>query len=218
MLFNIFDLGLVNFQKAEQFQKEVFKAVKNNFLKSALILCQHYPVITLGRQAKKLNIKASGEELKRRGIPLYEIERGGDVTYHGPGQLVVYPIFNLDYFKRDIHLFLRRLEELAMQVLSDFGIFSQSQPGLTGVWVENKKIASIGIAIRNWITYYGLAINIKRDDLSNFSLIRPCGMDIMMTSLESVLGEEVSVDSVKEILIRRLQNDQSSLAGIRRGY
>jgi lipoate-protein ligase B len=215
MPFKIFDLGVINFQKAEQFQKEVFKAVKNNFLKSALILCQHYPVITLGRQAKKLNIKASGEELKKKGIPLYGIERGGDVTYHGPGQLMVYPILNLTYLRRDISLFLRMLEELAMQVLSDFGIFSQRRPGLTGVWVGERKIASIGIAIRNWITYYGLAINIKKDDLSNFSLIRPCGMDIMMTSLESVLGEEVSVDSVKEILIRRLQNDQSSLTGIR---
>jgi lipoate-protein ligase B len=206
MLFKIFDLGLINFQKAEQFQKEVFKAVKNNFLKSALILCQYYPVITLGRQAKKLNIKASGEELKRRGIPLYEIERGGDVTYHGPGQLMVYPILNLDYFKRDIHLFLRRLEGLAMQVLSDFGIFSQSQPGLTGVWVENEKIASIGIAIRNWITYYGLAINIKRDDLSNFSLIRPCGMDIKMTSLESMLDKNVNIEDVKTILLQEFKD------------
>jgi lipoate-protein ligase B len=169
----------------------------------------------LGRQAKKLNIKASGDELKKRGIPLYETERGGDVTYHGPGQLVVYPILNLDYFKRDIHLFLRRLEELAIQVLSDFGISGQRRPELTGVWVGDEKIVSIGIAIRNWITYHGLTLNIKKDDLPNFSLIRPCGMDIMMTSLESVLGKEVLIDSVKEILIRRLQNDKSSLAGIR---
>jgi len=215
MPFKIFDLGLIDFKKAEQFQRETFKAVKNNFLKSALILCQHYPVITLGRQAKKLNIKASGDELKKRGIPLYETERGGDVTYHGPGQLVVYPILNLDYFKRDIHLFLRRLEELAIQVLSDFGISGQRRPELTGVWVGDEKIVSIGIAIRNWITYHGLTLNIKKDDLPNFSLIRPCGMDIMMTSLESVLGKEVLIDSVKEILIRRLQNDKSSLAGIR---
>jgi len=206
MPFKIFDLGVINFQKAEQFQKEVFKAVKNNFLKSALILCQHYPVITLGRQAKKLNIKASGEELKKRGIPLYGIERGGDVTYHGPGQLMVYPILNLTYLRRDIPLFLRMLEELAMQVLSDFGIFSQRRPGLTGVWVGEEKIASIGIAIRNWITYYGLAVNIKKDDLPNFSLIRPCGMDIKMTSLESMLDKNVNIEDVKTILLQEFKD------------
>lgn len=205
MPFKIFDLGVINFQQAEQFQKEVFKAVKNNFLKSALILCQHYPVITLGRQAKKLNIKASGEELKKRGIPLYGIERGGDVTYHGPGQLMVYPILNLTYLKRDIPLFLRRLEELAIQVLNEFGISGQRRPGLTGVWVGEEKIASIGIAIRNWITYYGLAINIKKDDLPNFSLIRPCGMDIRMISLESVLERNVNIDDVKTILYKKLE-------------
>ena len=103
MLIEIFDLGLIDFSRAWSFQKEIFNRVKSGQLKSALILCSHYPVITLGRTANRKNILASEQTLKSKGIPLYEIERGGDVTYHGPGQLSVYPIFNLNYFKRDIH-------------------------------------------------------------------------------------------------------------------
>jgi lipoate-protein ligase B len=165
-----------------------------------LIICQHYPVITLGRGADRKNILADERELKKRNIPVYEIERGGDVTYHGPGQLVVYPIYNLSFFQRDIHLFLRKLEEMAITVLEEFGISPQRLPGLTGVWVGEKKIASIGIAIKNWITFHGLAINIKQDDLANFSLVRPCGLDITMTSLETVLNKPVNLNSVRDTL------------------
>jgi lipoate-protein ligase B len=204
----------MDFKQAEKMQREVFERVKNNLLESALIICQHYPVITLGRAGRKENIRVCAEELKNKKIPVYEVERGGDVTYHGPGQLLLYPILNLNCFKKDIHLFLRNLEGLALQLFSKFGILAQRRAGFTGVWWGNQKIASIGIAVRNWITYHGLAINIKKDDLANFSLIRPCGMDIMMTSLESVLEREVSVEQVKGIITRRLQNDQSSFAGI----
>lgn len=218
MEFKLFDLGLVDFNEAEYFQKKIFQDVKNGLLKSGLITCQHYPVITLGRSGNKKNVLISENELKIRKIAMYEVGRGGDVTYHGPGQLNVYPIFNLNYLKKDINLFLRCLEDLIINLLSDFGIKGLRYPGLTGVWVNpvtnttpltgkicngvnRKKICSIGIGIRNWITFHGLSINIKKDDLHNFSLIRPCGMDIEMTSLETVLGKEIEISYVKERLV-----------------
>ena len=162
MDFNLIDLGLIDFKEAWLQQKTIFEQVKNRVLESALIVCKHYQVITLGRQAKKENLKFSEEEIKKKGIAVYEIERGGDVTYHGPGQLTVYPIFNLSYFKKDIHWYLRLLEGIIIDLLSDFGIKGIRHAGLTGVWVGKKKIGSIGIAIKNWITFHGLSINIKK--------------------------------------------------------
>ena len=206
MDFRVFNLGLVDFKEALQFQKKIFQEIKNNYFNSALILCRHYPVITMGRQGSAENIKVSSFELRNRGIHMYEIERGGDVTYHGPGQLIVYPVFNLTYLKKDIHLFLRQLEGLAMDFLSDFGIKGLRYKGLTGVWIDKKKVASIGIAIRNWITFHGMSINIKKDDLDNFSLIEPCGMDIEMTSLETVLGKNIEIEQTKEIFTRKFKD------------
>ncbi len=218
MEIKLFDLGLIDYQAGLARQKEVFQEVLSGRLDSGLILCRHYPVITYSRQAGLANLKVSVNELKKRGIGLYQTERGGDITYHGPGQLMVYPVLNLRYFKPDIHWYLRKLEELAIGTLEGFGVFGQVKPGLTGVWYREQKIASIGVAIKKWITFHGLALNIKKDDLENFSLIRPCGMDISMTSLESVLARAVEMDALKESLKRRWKNDQSSLAGIRRGY
>jgi lipoate-protein ligase B len=193
MEIKIFDLGLVDYKTAWDFQKNIFNLVKSNCLDSALILCQHYPVITLGRKSDLRNILSSEQELKGRGIEIYETERAGDVTYHGPGQLTVYPIFNLNYLKKDIHWFLRKLEEIIIEILSYFRVKGERIPGFTGVWVGKQKIASIGIAIRDWITFHGLSINIKKNDLENFRLIRPCGMDILMTSLENILERDIEL-------------------------
>lgn len=197
MQFRVFDLGLINFTRALDFQKETFCRVKENEFNAALIFCRHYPVISLGRKSEKDAILAGKDELEAKGISVCEIERGGSVTYHGPGQLIIYPVFNLNYFKKDVNLFLRSLEGIIIATLAKFYIPANTRPGLTGVWVEDKKIASIGIAIRNWITYHGLAINVKKDDLANFSLIQPCGMDIMMTSMETQLGRHPSFELVK---------------------
>lgn len=206
MGFKVFDLGLVDFKKGLDFQKEVFARVRHGCFKGALILCRHYPVITVGRTGKRENIKIADSELKARGIPVYQIERGGDVTYHGPGQLVAYPVFNLEYLGKDIHLFLRGLEKVVIDFLSDYGITGLRVPGLTGVWVDKQKIASIGIAIKNWITFHGVSLNIKRDDLAYFGLIKPCGMDIEMASMEGVLHKEVKISRLKDNFIRRFQN------------
>lgn len=201
----IFDLGLTEFKRAWDLQKETFLGVKKGIFTQALILCRHYPVITLGRTADKKNILLDEPQLILKGIQLYEIERGGGVTYHGPGQLTAYPIFNLNYIKKDIHLFLRNLEGVVIELLRDFGVRGTRIPGLTGVWVGRKKIASIGIAVRNWITFHGLSLNIKKDDLDNFRFIRPCDMDIEMTSLETVLGRDIEIGPIKENLMQKFR-------------
>ena len=134
MPFEVFDLGLTDFGKAWEFQKEIFSKVKAGLLKSTLIVCQHYPVITLGRSADKNNILIGKEELEKRMIKTYEIERGGDVTYHDPAQLIAYPVFNLIHFKKDIWLFLRYLEEVTIALLSGYGLRCKRYPGMTGVW------------------------------------------------------------------------------------
>lgn len=205
MGFKVFDLGLTDFKEAWQFQKEVFWQVRAGLEDPALIFCRHYPVITFGRQAKSENIKATAEELSAGGIMVHQVERGGDVTYHGPGQLTIYPVINLSYFKKDIHWFLREIEGVVIGWLSGFGVSSQRRLGLSGVWVGREKIASVGIAIKNWITFHGISVNIKEDDLANFKLIRPCGMDTRMVSLETLLGRPVDILKAKDDLIANFQ-------------
>lgn len=205
MRFKIFDLGLVDYKDAWDFQKEIHFAVRNKFYSSGLVLCRHHPVITLGRTANKNNILASEADLKLKGVQLYQTERGGDTTYHGPGQLTLYPVIDLACFKRDIHLFLRYLEQTAIDLLSEFGIEGKRIPGLTGVWVNQQKIASIGISVKNWITFHGLSINVKEYDLFNYGLIRPCGMNIKMTSLETLLKKDLQFKDIKERVIRIME-------------
>ena len=218
MEFKLFDLGLTDFKSAWDFQKEIFNGVRINYIPAGLVICRHYPVITSGRLTK------NGDILSDNRLPVYPIERGGSVTYHGPGQLTAYPIFNLNYFKKDIHWFLRQLERVILDFLADFGIQGLTYKGKTGVWIGQQKIASIGIAVRNWITFHGLSINIKQNDLDNFKLIRPCGMDIEMVSIESVLEENVDIEGAKQNLVNKFENifsigrkinDQSTIAAIR---
>jgi len=202
MHFRILDLGLITFSQASILQKEIFNQVKDRALESTLIVCRHNPVITLGRKAGDSNILLSRQQLEDLNIDIQKTERGGDVTYHGPGQLIAYPIFRLDAIKKDINFFLRRLEETVIRLLSDFDIKGLRRNGFTGVWTDNnKKISSMGIAIRQWITFHGLSINVKQGDLANFSYIRPCGMDIRMTSLEEAIGKDIEMELVRDRLI-----------------
>jgi len=203
MRYRVVDLGLIDFEKAWHLQKEVFAQVKAGLNESALIFCRHHPVITLGRAYRPENILAPETELEKRKIKTYRIERGGDVTYHGPGQLTLYPVMDLRCLRQDIHWFLRQLESVIIRSLSAFGIQAQRQAGATGVWVAQKKIASIGIAIRNWITFHGVSLNIKKNDLPNFALIKPCGMDITMTALEEITGRDIEITAVREELLRQ---------------
>jgi lipoate-protein ligase B len=153
-----------------------------------LLLVEHEPVVTLGRGTRAESLPITAAELARRGILQYEVERGGDVTFHGPGQLVGYPILNLREYREDLHWYLRTLEEGLIHGLEALGIPAERNPGLTGVWTRGRKIASIGIHVKQWVTYHGFALNVNTD-LSYFDLIVPCGIrDVVMTSVGMELG------------------------------
>lgn len=199
------DLGNVDYDSAYACQKKSFSEIKSGLYNFSLILCSHYPVITFGRSFKPENLLVDELDLKKSGIQLRRTERGGDITYHGPGQITAYPIFNLNYLKKDIHWHLRKIEEAAINLFSEFGIQARRIPGLTGVWLEDGKLASIGIAVRNWITFHGISINIKGDDLANFSLIRPCGMNIKMACLEQKTGKAADYKKIKSSIIEKFK-------------
>jgi lipoyl(octanoyl) transferase len=153
-----------------------------------LLLVEHEPVVTLGRGTRPQSLPLSAADLSRRGVQQYEVERGGDATFHGPGQLVGYPILDLREHREDLHWYLRTLEESLIQGLDALGIGAARNPGLTGVWTRGRKIASIGIHVKQWVTFHGFALNINTD-LSYFDLIVPCGIqDVVMTSVAMELG------------------------------
>jgi lipoate-protein ligase B len=162
--------------------------------RDVLLLVEHPPVITLGRGFQAPHLPTPREFLDARGIEVFEIERGGDVTFHGPGQLVGYPIFDLSRHRRDLHWFLRRLEQALIATLEPLGLAGERREGLTGVWIGNRKIASIGIHVRQWVTWHGFALNVTTD-LSYFDLIVPCGIpDVVMTSVHRELAERAPRD------------------------
>jgi len=152
-----------------------------------LLLVEHPPVVTLGRGTRETSLPLDPEALRRRGIEVFEVERGGDVTYHGPGQLVGYPIFDLRGHREDLHWYLRQLEEALIVALKGLGITGERNPGYTGVWTRGRKIASIGVHVKQWVTWHGFALNVTTE-LSPFDLIIPCGIaGVVMTSVEGEL-------------------------------
>lgn len=160
-----------------------------------LLLGEHEHIITLGRGSQEKNL------LETTGIPVIEIERGGDVTYHGPGQLVGYPIIQLLPEERDLHRYLRNLEDVLIQTLALYGLEGSRKPGWTGVWVGDQKIASIGVAVKKWVTYHGFALNVSTD-LDYFNRVHPCGLPAtVMTSMEALLRKEVPIDMLEKQII-----------------
>lgn len=167
-----------------------------------LILLEHPPVITFGRRADPAHLLLPEAELVRRGISRAQVGRGGDVTYHGPGQLVGYPIVDLEPLGRDLHRYLRLLETTLVDTLAAFAIPAETIAGKTGVWVKGEKVASIGIGVRRWVAWHGFALNVGTD-LSGFAAIVPCGLPgVTMTSMERLLGRAVPMKVVEEQLIR----------------
>lgn len=194
----LLDLGLREYAEVWELQRELVARRAYREIPDVLILVEHPHVITLGRKCPTRNpLQAPG-----MSIPVYEVERGGEATYHGPGQLVGYPIMKLEGERQDLHRYLRDLEGLLIRTLRDFGIPSQRRPGATGVWTKrNKKIASIGIAVRHWVTYHGFALNVSTD-LRYFQHIHPCGFDgSIMTSMECELGQVVDFEEIKRRMI-----------------
>lgn len=197
---NLLDLGLIDYRQALAKQKEVVSGVINGSYPDTLIFCQHQDIITIGRRGSISNVIAGAEELLRENIKVVFTDRGGDVTYHGQGQLIAYPIFDLRKSIKDVHLFLRKLECVVINLLKHYGISGSLKPGKTGVWVGEEKIASIGIAFSHWVSYHGLSLNVD-PDLSRFLLINPCGFKgAKTTSLRKLLGTFVAISDVKRKL------------------
>jgi lipoyl(octanoyl) transferase len=189
-LLHIVDLGVMPYADALALQRGVASArLAGRVAEDVLLLVQHPPVITLGRSTKVGNLLASSEQLAARGVQLFDVERGGDVTFHGPGQLVGYPIVDLSQHKQDLHWYLRQLEAVMIRALASCGLTAGRIAGKTGVWVGDRKIASIGVHARQWVTWHGFALNVTTD-LSYFDLMIPCGIpDVVMTSVERELLE-----------------------------
>jgi lipoyl(octanoyl) transferase len=181
-------LGVVPYAEALARQRALAEDRIAGRIPDTLLLLEHPSVITLGRGTKATSLPLDADALRRRGIEVYEIERGGDVTYHGPGQLVGYPIFDLGAHRKDLHWFLRQIEEALIVALARFGITGERRASYTGVWTGGRKIASIGIHVRQWVTWHGFALNVSTD-LSPFDLIVPCGIpDAVMTSVARELA------------------------------
>ena len=197
-------LGLVSYGDGLELQKELVEERRAGRIPDLLLLLQHPPVITLGvRRASRSHIVASDARLADLGIDVHDTGRGGDVTYHGPGQIVGYPIMDLRPDRCDVHKYVRDLEEVMIRTCADYGIAAGRIAGLTGTWVGAEKIGAIGIRISRWITSHGFAFNV-RTDLDHFKLIVPCGIsDRGVTSLERLTGRTIALDAVEDALVRR---------------
>jgi len=194
-------LGLIDYEQAHNLQKQILQDRIDNKCDDHLILLQHNPVITIGRGGDNSNIITPKPLLESFGISVYEIERGGDVTYHGPGQITGYPIIDLRNYKKDVHWYLRQLEEVIIAVLAEYNIIGKRVKEYTGVWVDDEKIAAIGVAVKKWVTYHGFAFNVN-PNLSHFKLINPCGIiDKEVTSLEKILDCSISIEEVEDKII-----------------
>lgn len=216
-------LGLIDYKEAWDYQEKLFaevvaKKIKNRDLlpenrdptENYLLFCSHPHVYTLGKSGKEENLLANNRKLQQIHASYYRINRGGDITYHGPGQIVVYPILDLDNFFTDIHQYLRLLEEAVILTLGNYGIEGGRIAGLTGVWIDHlhqrnqRKIAAMGVKSSRWVTMHGLAFNVNTD-LTYFNNIVPCGIDDKaVTSMEKELGHTIDISEVEEMLLQNL--------------
>ena len=192
-------LGRIEYQTGLQIQNKRLESCLSDGVETVILL-EHEPVYTIGRLPDKSSLR-NADQLP---YPVFEINRGGQATYHGPGQLVGYPILDLRLRARDLHHYLRELERLLIDLLADFGIRGVSIEGKTGVWIEDRKIASIGVGVRKWVTMHGFALNVA-SDLRGFESITPCGISgVRMTSISSELEREISLETVRERLVPHL--------------
>jgi lipoyl(octanoyl) transferase len=192
----IIESGITDYQDAWEFQKKLFNQVVEQRTQNYLILTEHNPVITIGKTGSLKNLLSDPSTLKTKGIELVEIDRGGDITFHGPGQLVGYPILDLSQFRKDIHWYLRNIEDVIIQTIRDFGIQGERIPDLTGVWVKRRKICAIGVKVTRWVTMHGFALNISTN-LGYFNHIIPCGIsDHGVTSIFEEIGNNVDQKDV----------------------
>jgi lipoyl(octanoyl) transferase len=208
---HVYDLGMIDYGPAFELQKKAVRAMLEGKMKNTIFLLEHPPVFTIGRAGGEHNVLVSKEEREKLGITLFEVDRGGDVTYHGPGQLVGYPILHLEPWKNDVRLYVRMLEEVIIRLLADIGIQAGRKKGMTGTWVGDEKICAIGVkanrdtAHKGFITSHGFAFNI-RPDMSHFGYIVPCGItDYGVTSLYQLLGHAPDMQEMKLRWVKSFQ-------------
>jgi len=204
------DLGLLGYAEALELQARAERARKAGAIDDLLLLCEHPHVITLGRSGKRANLLAGENVLRQKGVEYFETRRGGDITYHGPGQLVCYPILDLAAIRRDVGWYVRALEEAMIRTSREFGVAARRDAGKTGIWAGDEergspeKLGAIGVHLSRWITSHGLAYNVSTD-LRYFDLIVPCGIaERKATSLEKLLGRGVGLQEVRPLLVGHL--------------
>jgi len=199
------DWGLIEYTQGFRRQRDLVEKVQMG-APDHLIFCEHPAVLTLGRMTNPASLLYQRHDIEERGVKITMVDRGGDVTLHAPGQLIIYPIFNLNNHGKDLKVYMEKLEEVAVDLLKNFGILAISISGQRGVFVGKDKIISIGVGVRKWVTYHGLGININTD-LSLFNLIKPCGLNVRMTSMQKLKGHEVSMKEVKAKTIELFRNN-----------
>lgn len=197
----VLDCGLQQYRETLQLQRRLVEARRKALVPDILIVVEHHPVITLGKRAGRQSLRVPPEVLTEKGIEVISVERGGDATFHAPGQLVVYPLFLIPGGGRGVKAFVRALEEVMIQVLGVWGIPGSRNDGHPGVWVGDEKIGSVGIAVRHSVSFHGFALNIN-NDLSGFEVIYPCGMrNSRITSAERYLGKSLPMEAVREVAV-----------------
>lgn len=199
----VLDLGHRPYQEVWDLQKEMQAKRINIEIEDTLILVEHEPVYTLGKNADENHLLQNRDE----SVGVFQIERGGDITFHGPGQLVGYPILDLSNYKKSVSWYMRTLEQVTIDVLDEIGIEAKRSEGLTGVWVGDEKIAAQGVRISRWVTMHGFALNVNTD-LSFYDGIIPCGIfDHGVTSIEQLLGEKQDMETVKQVVIKKFNQN-----------
>lgn len=202
----ILDLGLVDYEESYRIQKELVSKKKLGEIEDSVIIAEHPPVFTIGRTGRRENLLVSEEAIRKDNIKFLKVDRGGDITFHGPGQIVIYPIIDLKNRGKDLHRYLRDLEEVLIGFLKEYSVSGDRLKDRTGVWAGGRKIAFIGIAATDWITYHGLSLNIDVD-LKYFSMIRPCGLKgVEVTALNKILNRDVNMFDAKARLLYHLHN------------
>ena len=204
MKLNIVKLGKLGYKETLDIQVKLHELRKEDKLDDTLLLVEHPPVLTVGRRSKDSNIVISIEKLKSMGVSIYDVNRGGDVTYHGPGQIVGYPIINLNNYGKNIRQFVGNVEEVFIRILEkEYGIIAHTgNKEYTGVWVENEKITAIGFAIKRWVTMHGFAFNVNTN-LEHFNWIVPCGItDKGVTSIQKITGQSQDLERLNDLVVK----------------
>ncbi|NIA22997.1 MAG: lipoyl(octanoyl) transferase LipB [Proteobacteria bacterium] len=200
---NIIDLGKMRYKRVWELQKCILKKVQNGEIDNTLIFVEHYDVFTFGRRGKTDTLRVKEEILRKLGFDMYVIERGGDVTYHGPGQLVIYPIYDIKSHLVGVKKFVLNMERAIINTLKEFDIESEGDDKVIGVWIGNDKIAAIGMAFDRHVSFHGAALNVNTD-LNKFNYIVPCGLvDKGVTSMKKITGKEIPLDRVRDVFIEK---------------